>query len=412
MTTDITAVIERLYDLRTWRAFDIDDDGRVFAGWDDLGSVQLVEIDTDGSRHPLTALPGACSGRYIPGRRAVVVQHDAGGDEKMQLSTLDLTSYPEKPVDLDGLTPLVHDPAYMHNLMDVTPTSVVYDTNRRNGVDFDVVVRDLATGDETDGVRRRRLRHRERRLARPAVGRGHSAQPAAGVHPCHGDGSGGAGWRDARRHGCPTSTPSTIDAAWTGGRPGLDRRVQPRPRVHGDRPGLRSTTCAWTWLVEDDAHELTPGCHPTPRRWSWVATSTASSSWPCTRSMARRAVRLELPSERYADGRLVAGLSPDRGDRDGRGGPGQHLRGRREDRRQATLVADSRADADSGDARAARRRDRPPRSPPTTASRSRASSFPPAPDAPRRGGGCVGGVRARWPGVGRRCATSTRPSPP
>ena len=143
MTTDIAAVIERLYDLRTWRAFDIDDDGRVLAGWDDLGSVQLVEIDADGSRHPLTALPGACSGRYIPGRRAVVVQHDAGGDERMQLSTLDLSSYPEKPVDLDGLAPLVHDPAYMHTLMDVTPTSVVYNTNRRNGVDFDVVVRDL-----------------------------------------------------------------------------------------------------------------------------------------------------------------------------------------------------------------------------------------------------------------------------
>ena len=34
MTTDIAAVIERLYDLRTWRAFDIDDDGRVLAGWD------------------------------------------------------------------------------------------------------------------------------------------------------------------------------------------------------------------------------------------------------------------------------------------------------------------------------------------------------------------------------------------
>src|SRR6478609_5853526 len=66
--TQIAAIVSRLYDLRTWRAFDIDDDGRVLAGWDDLGSVQLVEIDIDGSRHPLTALPGACSGRYVPGR--------------------------------------------------------------------------------------------------------------------------------------------------------------------------------------------------------------------------------------------------------------------------------------------------------------------------------------------------------
>ena len=37
----------------------------------------------------------------------------------------------------------------MHNLQDVTATSAVYSTNRRNDVDMDVVVRDLATGEET-----------------------------------------------------------------------------------------------------------------------------------------------------------------------------------------------------------------------------------------------------------------------
>ena len=103
--TPIATVVARLYDLRTWRAFDIDDAGRVLAGWDDLGSVQLVEIDTDGSRHPLTSLPGACSGRYVPGRREVIVQHDAGGDENMQLSRLDLTAYPPAPVGLEPATP-------------------------------------------------------------------------------------------------------------------------------------------------------------------------------------------------------------------------------------------------------------------------------------------------------------------
>ena len=36
----------------------------------------------------------------------------------------------------------------MHNLEDVTATSLVYSTNRRNDVDMDVVVRDLATGEE------------------------------------------------------------------------------------------------------------------------------------------------------------------------------------------------------------------------------------------------------------------------
>jgi hypothetical protein len=36
-TRSATDVVGRLYDLCTWRAFDIDDDGRMLAGWDDLG---------------------------------------------------------------------------------------------------------------------------------------------------------------------------------------------------------------------------------------------------------------------------------------------------------------------------------------------------------------------------------------
>ena len=97
---------------------------------------------------PLTALPSRCRGRYVPGRRQVVVEHDQGGDENFQLSLLDLTELPETPVGLDGLTPLVADPDHLHVLLDVTESSVVYCTNRRNGVDMDVVVRDLVTGEE------------------------------------------------------------------------------------------------------------------------------------------------------------------------------------------------------------------------------------------------------------------------
>ncbi len=79
---------------RTWRAFDCDDAGRVLAGWDDAGSVQLVELAPDGSPTVLTDLTGACSGRYLPGDRRVLVQHDDGGDERAQLSLLDpMTPY-------------------------------------------------------------------------------------------------------------------------------------------------------------------------------------------------------------------------------------------------------------------------------------------------------------------------------
>ncbi|MGI8522855.1 MAG: S9 family peptidase [Nocardioides sp.] len=145
MTAD---TLRALLDLRSWYALDVDADGRVLAAHDDLGSLQLVEVAADGAVTPLTNLPSRCSGRYVPGRRQVVLEHDEGGDENWQLSSLDLTTLPAIPVGLDGLVPLVRDPGHMNNLLDVTAESVVYCTNRRNEVDMDVVVRDLETGEE------------------------------------------------------------------------------------------------------------------------------------------------------------------------------------------------------------------------------------------------------------------------
>jgi dipeptidyl aminopeptidase/acylaminoacyl peptidase len=141
--------IRTLLELSTWTVFDVDDDGRVLAGHDGSGSMQLVELDPAGSPTPLTALPGPCSGRYLPDRRAVVVQHDDGGNERGQLSILRLDPPPSEPVDLDGLEPLVHDDRYKHTLHDVGPGVVAYSTTRRNEIDFDVVVRRLADGSET-----------------------------------------------------------------------------------------------------------------------------------------------------------------------------------------------------------------------------------------------------------------------
>lgn len=150
--------IARLLEVRTWRAFDVDDEGRVLAGSDDSGSVQLVEL-AGGRATPLTALPGACRGRYLPGERVVVVEHDDGGNERGQLSLLALAGPAGGDANagragsaglagLADLTPLVHDPRYVHHLLDVLAGRVVYNTNRRNGVDFDVVLRNVATGAE------------------------------------------------------------------------------------------------------------------------------------------------------------------------------------------------------------------------------------------------------------------------
>ncbi len=146
MADSTAALVSALLEVRSWTAFDVDDQGRVLAGHDELGTVQLVEIDTDGTRTPLTALPGKCSGRYVPGRRQVLVQHDQGGDENLQLSLLDLPR--RSPAGLADLTPLVADTAAMHVVQDVTPQAVTYSTNRRNRVDMDVVRRDLRDGSE------------------------------------------------------------------------------------------------------------------------------------------------------------------------------------------------------------------------------------------------------------------------
>lgn len=163
-TTD--SLLHRLLDATTWRAFDVSADGCILAGHDASGSVQLVELRPGsgehadrGTRVPLTALPGAVHGRYVPsqpqrsagrnGPRRVVVSHDVGGNERAQLSLLDPDAVTE-PVGEDGLTPLVHDPEHIHSLVEVLPTrDVVYTTNRRNGIDFDLVVHRIDDGSET-----------------------------------------------------------------------------------------------------------------------------------------------------------------------------------------------------------------------------------------------------------------------
>lgn len=148
-TTDPAATAADWLEMRTWRAFDVDDTGRVLAGSDDSGSVQLVEIDSrTGEVTPLTALPGAVTGRYVPGRRAVVVVHDEGGDENAQLSMLPLggDGSPGLPAALDALEPLVREPGVLHRLLNVKPGLLLYASNSRNRVDFDVYLHDLVSG--------------------------------------------------------------------------------------------------------------------------------------------------------------------------------------------------------------------------------------------------------------------------
>ncbi len=247
--TSSSDILARLLDTRTWIALDLDVEGRVLAGYDDLGSQQLVEIGPDGTRTPLTDLPSRCRGRYVPGRRLVVVEHDQGGDENYQLSLLDLTELPAAPIGLDGLTPLVADPGHLHTLLDVTASSVVYCTNRRNDIDMDVVLRDLTTGEERvvyDGggyVADAEVSHDEKSVAVTMI----SLQPSStSIALADGTGSG-----DATE---PGERADHHVAGWTADDSALllmsdhDREFHAVLRLDRDR--------RWTPVVEEDGYDL------------------------------------------------------------------------------------------------------------------------------------------------------------
>jgi len=238
-----------LLDTRTWIALDLDVDGRVLAGYDDLGSLQLVEIAADGQVTPLTSLPSRCRGLYVPGRRQVVVEHDQGGDEMFQLSLLDLTELPASPVGLDGLTPLVSDPDHLHALLDVTGSSVVYSTNRRNGVDMDVVVRDLTTGEERvayDGggyVATTNVSHDEKSVAVTMI----SLRPSS-TAVVVADGTGSRELTDPEEHA------EHEVAGWTSEDTALVLSSDHEREFHAVlRLDLDGT---WTTLVEADGHDV------------------------------------------------------------------------------------------------------------------------------------------------------------
>ena len=125
---------------------DLDDAGRVLVTNDDSGSMQLLEVAADGSLRRLTDLAEPiAAARYLPGSRQVVVSVNPAGSERTQLSLLDLSGDGELP----DLEPMVHDPAYIHELLDVAADTVFYATNRRDGVEFDIVMRTVSDGTES-----------------------------------------------------------------------------------------------------------------------------------------------------------------------------------------------------------------------------------------------------------------------
>jgi dipeptidyl aminopeptidase/acylaminoacyl peptidase len=110
--------------------------------WSPDGTRLLVLSNVPGT-HQLYEWPGMrqltdydepVSGQFLPDGR-ILVEIDEGGNERTQLHVL-------------GEGPLVSDPRFIHWTPCAVGNVLAYATNRRNGVDFDVVARDLETGAE------------------------------------------------------------------------------------------------------------------------------------------------------------------------------------------------------------------------------------------------------------------------
>ena len=102
------------------------------------GTHQLYELPSrGGDLEQVTDLAEPVSGFYLPDGR-VLVEIDAGGNERTQLYVL----------DGGALEELVVDPRFIHRTPRAAGNLLAYSTNRRNGVDFDIVVLDLRSGKE------------------------------------------------------------------------------------------------------------------------------------------------------------------------------------------------------------------------------------------------------------------------
>ena len=133
-------MLTTLFSLPSTTALDVNDEGALLVLYDGSGTRQIHHVAPDGTWRALTALEDTVRGaRFVPDSSQVVVEHDDGGSELGQLSLLDL----DEP-GLPTLTPLVHNPEYVHHLVDTKPGRVLFTTNRRNGTDFDLISRDLA----------------------------------------------------------------------------------------------------------------------------------------------------------------------------------------------------------------------------------------------------------------------------
>ena len=134
-----------LLEARSAAPADVSPDGRTVLVLSNLsGTMQAYRLPaTGGDLVQLTDFADAVASACFLEDGRVLIQKDEGGNERHQLYL----------VDADGSAPpepLVHEPEFMHLSPEQSPDGslLAYACNRRNGVDFDVFVRDLSTGEE------------------------------------------------------------------------------------------------------------------------------------------------------------------------------------------------------------------------------------------------------------------------
>jgi dipeptidyl aminopeptidase/acylaminoacyl peptidase len=130
--------LQALLELRQAYPLSFSADGSTLLVASDLpGTRQLFTLSSDGGELvQLTDLPEPVDGVFMPDGR-VLLAVDEGGNERTQLHVL-------------GEGPLVVDQRFIHRVPALSRDGslLAYSTNRRNGIDFDVIVRTLATGEE------------------------------------------------------------------------------------------------------------------------------------------------------------------------------------------------------------------------------------------------------------------------
>jgi dipeptidyl aminopeptidase/acylaminoacyl peptidase len=107
------------------------------------GTTQLYGVQrTGGELTQITSFDEPVGGGYFPTTDGLLVLKDVGGNERTQIYRM--------RDDGTDMRNIAYDPEFIHRFGGVTRDgrTLAYDSNRRNGVDFDVYVHDFETGDE------------------------------------------------------------------------------------------------------------------------------------------------------------------------------------------------------------------------------------------------------------------------